>query len=296
MVKLLAISLKDMPSIVMSFMKPYICVIGILLILQSPCCAQESKKNVFSIDEAQALYRSAMTAKKNGNFLTSREYLIKIIDHFPKYSKVEKVKNEWGKITFILIHSDILSPESVFYEVLPGDSLEKIAQKYCTTIELIKQRNSLKENNLEEGQELSIWKQPFSIIVDRGTNQLWLKENKNIVKQYRVSTGKVEAVTPLGGFTIKYRYPFPTWYHRGEVVAGGRRDNLLGARWLGFDKPKYGIHGTIYPQLIGQSVSGGCIRMKNKDVEELYDIVPIGTKVTIIDSHAKLNKEDIKNN
>jgi len=260
------------------------------------CYAQESKKNASLIDEAQVLYQSAMTAKEKSDFLTSREYLVKIIDHFPKYSKIEEVKKEWGKITFILIHSDDLSSESVFYEVLPGDTLEKIAQKYHTTIELIKQRNSLKENNLEEGQELSIWKHPFTIIIDRGTNHLWLKENKNIVKQYRVSTGKVEAITPLGEFTIKYRYPFPTWYHRGEVVPGGRVNNWLGTRWLGFDKPKYGIHGTIYPQLIGQSVSGGCVRMKNEDVDELYDIVPIGTKVTIIDTHAKLKKGDIKNN
>ena len=280
----------------MSFVKPHICIIGILIIFQTFCYAQESKKTVSSIDEAQALYLSAMRAKEKGDFLTSREDLVRIIDHFPKYSKIEEVKKEWGQITFILIHSDVLSPESVFYEVLPGDTLEKIAQKYRTTIELIKQRNSLKENNLEEGQELSIWKQPFTIIVDRRTNQLWLKENKNIVKQYRVSTGKVEAITPLGEFTIKYRYPFPTWYHRGEVVPGGRVNNWLGTRWLGFDKPKYGIHGTIYPQLIGQSVSGGCVRMKNEDVDELYDIVPIGTGVTIIDSQAKLKKTDIKNN
>ena len=42
-----------------------------------------------------------------------------------------------------------------------------------------------------------------------------------------------------------------------------------------------GIHGTIQPDLIGQQVSHGCVRMLNKDVEELYDIVPIGAKVLI---------------
>jgi len=268
----------------MSFVKPYICIFVILLIFQSLGCAQEPKKTFFLTDEAQALYLSAMRAKENGDYLGSRKCLVRIIDHFPKYSKIEEVKKEWGQVTFMLIHSDVLSAESVLYKVLPGDSLEKIAQKYRTTIELIKQRNGLKENNLKEGQELSVWKHPFTIIVDRGTNQLWLYENKNMVKRYRVSTGKEQAITPLGEFTVKYRYPFPTWYHRGEIVPGGSVDNWLGTRWLGFDKPKYGIHGTIYPQLIGQSVSGGCVRMKNQDVEELYDIVPMGTKVTIIDS------------
>jgi len=270
----------------MSFAKLYICTISILIILPSLCGARESKKTVSLIDEAQVLYRSAITAGKNSELLRARAYLVKIIDNYPKYSKIEEVKRQWGRITFALIHSDVLSEESVLYKVLPGDSLEKIAKKYRTTVELIKRRNGLKETHLKEGQELSIWRQAFTIIVDKGTNHLWLKENMNTVKQYRVSTGKAETITPVGDFTIKYRYPYPTWFHRGEVIAGGSVDNWLGTRWLGFDKPKYGIHGTIYPQLIGQSVSGGCIRMKNKDVEELYDIIPAGTKVTIIDSHA----------
>lgn len=43
----------------------------------------------------------------------------------------------------------------------------------------------------------------------------------------------------------------------------------------------YGIHGTVYPSSIGRNSSHGCIRMKNEDVEELYKITPIGTKVII---------------
>jgi len=220
----------------------------------------------------------------------ARGYLAKIMEHCPEYGQIEAVRKEWGRITFKLIHSDLLSGEAVLYKVLPGDSLEKIAKKHRTTVELIKKRNGLKESNLIEGEELSVWTYPFTIVIDKGTNQLWLMLNNSVVKRYRVSTGKAETVTPLGEFTVKYRYPFPVWYHRGEVVPGGRADNWLGTRWLGFDKPKYGIHGTIYPQLIGKSVSGGCVRMKNEEVEELYDMIPVGTKVTIIDSQAKVKR------
>jgi lipoprotein-anchoring transpeptidase ErfK/SrfK len=67
------------------------------------------------------------------------------------------------------------------------------------------------------------------------------------------------------------------------VVPPRSPENFLGTRWLGFNIPKYGIHGTIYPELIGQSVSGGCVRMRNEDVEELYAIIPVGTKVVIKD-------------
>lgn len=57
----------------------------------------------------------------------------------------------------------------------------------------------------------------------------------------------------------------------------------FGSRWLGLNVPwgVYGIHGTNKPHLIGENVSSGCIRMQNKDVEKLFEIIGIGTKVHI---------------
>ena len=49
--------------------------------------------------------------------------------------------------------------------------------------------------------------------------------------------------------------------------------------------PQYGIHGTVEPELIGKSVSGGCVRMRNADVEELYMLIPEGTKVLVEDGY-----------
>ena len=112
-------------------------------------------------------------------------------------------------------------------------------------------------------------------------NRLYLKAGGVLIKEYPVSTGKSSAQTPLGIFLIQSRYPYPTWFHKGVVVPGGAPDNFLGTRWLGLDKPQYGIHGTIFPEQIGQSVSKGCIRMKNEDIEELYEFIPIGTVVVI---------------
>ncbi|MGE5472866.1 MAG: L,D-transpeptidase family protein [Ignavibacteriales bacterium] len=45
---------------------------------------------------------------------------------------------------------------------------------------------------------------------------------------------------------------------------------------------KYGIHGTIFPNSIGGATSHGCVRMWNKDVKEVYRIVPYGTPVLIV--------------
>ena len=67
----------------------------------------------------------------------------------------------------------------------------------------------------------------------------------------------------------------PTW------VPGGHPLNPLGVRALYLGSSAYRIHGTDAPWTIGQPVSKGCIRMYNKDVIELYNRVPVGTRVTI---------------
>lgn len=73
--------------------------------------------------------------------------------------------------------------------------------------------------------------------------------------------------TPFGNFVIINKAPNP----------GGP----FGTLWMSLSKEHYGIHGTNNPSSIGKAVSKGCIRMYNKDVEELASIVPIGTAVFI---------------
>lgn len=54
---------------------------------------------------------------------------------------------------------------------------------------------------------------------------------------------------------------------------------------MGFNVPwgEFGIHGTLEPDSLGWASSHGCIRMENSEAAELYKIIPIGTKVTIVD-------------
>lgn len=111
---------------------------------------------------------------------------------------------------------------------------------------------------------------PYSITVNRGTHTLILNKNNAVYKQYPVAVGKASTPTPSGNYKIINKYLNP----------GGP----FGVRWLGLNVPGggYGIHGTNNPSSIGKSISHGCIRMQNKDVTELYNLVPIGTPVNII--------------
>ena len=99
---------------------------------------------------------------------------------------------------------------------------------------------------------------------------------------YHLGVGKVSTPTPRGYYQITEKAINPSWIDPSdpeyEIPSGP--DNPLGYRWMQFDG-NYGIHGTNRPESIGGYVSNGCIRMNERDVEELFDSVEIGTPVEI---------------
>ena len=111
-------------------------------------------------------------------------------------------------------------------------------------------------------------KASYSITINRVNHTLTLYQDNRVYKVYPVAVGKPTTPTPKGTFRIINKANNP----------GGP----FGARWIGLSSPGIGIHGTNNPSSIGNSVSHGCIRMQNKDVIELNQLVPIGTTVTII--------------
>ena len=180
------------------------------------------------------------------------------------------------------LFSKEITPDSMAYTVKPGDSLYVIARKNHTTIDFIRRINNLKNDNIYPKMKLKIHTAPFAIKVDKSKNTLVLYSADVPVKKYLVATGKKNC-TPVGEFKITDKLVNPTWFKTGAILPPGSPKNALGTRWMGFDKPSYGIHGTLEPKSIGTQASEGCIRMLNEEVEELYSIVPVGTKVTIQD-------------
>lgn len=106
----------------------------------------------------------------------------------------------------------------------------------------------------------------ISIYIDE--KKLYLFEDGKCIKKYPIASGKPEWPSPIGSWTITEK---SDW---GEGFGG---------RWLGLNVVwgRYGIHGTSEEHTIGSAASHGCIRMFNKDIMELYDIVPVGTSVII---------------
>lgn len=119
------------------------------------------------------------------------------------------------------------------------------------------------------------------IVIHIDERKLILLEGDTVRKTYDTAVGKPSTPSPEGTFTIVNRIPHPTWYGSGRPVAPGKK-NPLGTRWLGLSAAGYGIHGTNNPASIGSAASKGCIRMRNSDVEELFELVGPGVTVELI--------------
>jgi lipoprotein-anchoring transpeptidase ErfK/SrfK len=128
-----------------------------------------------------------------------------------------------------------------------------------------------------------------TIVVDLSENVLRLYDGLKVVKEYPVATAAPGYVTPVGTWKVIDKRENPTWYNPAldswgadlpPVIAPGP-NNPLGTRALYLNSPGIRIHGTSNEASIGTYASHGCIRMYISDSEELYPLVPIGTRVII---------------
>lgn len=110
---------------------------------------------------------------------------------------------------------------------------------------------------------------PLRIVIDISARRLTLYRDGREVRQFPVAVGKPGWPSPVGEWRV---------VRKARDWGGG-----FGTRWLGLDVPWgiYGIHGTNKDWSIGGAESHGCFRMFNRDVEELWDLVPEGTPVTV---------------
>lgn len=230
----------------------------------------------------QSLLSQARSSEMKSNLLEAKYIYQKIINEFPNSGEVMSWQNKLEDINIKLLFSQVLTPKSALYEIKPGDTLAKIAKEFRTTTGLIMKSNNLSDGKIFPGRKLKVWTSPFSVLIDKSQNILILKSDEELIKTYVVSTGKNNS-TPVGNFKITTKLINPTWFKAGAVFPAGSPENVLGSRWLGFDLPSYGIHGTTEPQSLGRQATQGCVRMLNSEVEELYTIVPVGTEVSIVD-------------
>jgi lipoprotein-anchoring transpeptidase ErfK/SrfK len=130
---------------------------------------------------------------------------------------------------------------------------------------------------------------PGTIIISTADRHLYLVQGNGRAIRYGIGVGR-DGFQWQGLLNISRKAEWPDWTPPPEMIArqpylprfmAGGPGNPLGARALYLGATVYRIHGTNRPDTIGTAVSSGCFRLVNTDVSDLYDRVPVGTKVIV---------------
>lgn len=139
---------------------------------------------------------------------------------------------------------------------------------------------------------------PEGIIINLADMRLYyFEEGSAAPRSFPIGIGRDGLNTPTGITKVTHKKKEPTWRPTERMrredpelpaVVPAGPDNPLGTRAMYLGWPEYLIHGTNKPWGVGRRVSSGCVRMYPEDVEALYEIVKVGTKVTVVDQPIKL--------
>lgn len=129
------------------------------------------------------------------------------------------------------------------------------------------------------------------LLLKLGERRLYLMDAGRPMRSFVVAVGRKEYETPVGRFEVTEKVVDPPYvrfdYENPDRVfdtVGPGPENPLGVRWIGFTSAygwRIGFHGTPKPELLGQAVSHGCVRMRNADVMEVFDRIDVGTPVVV---------------
>jgi lipoprotein-anchoring transpeptidase ErfK/SrfK len=148
---------------------------------------------------------------------------------------------------------------------------------FLTVIPALAEEKIKRDATINKKEDLT---QARRIVVSLQDCKLALIEGDKVVRIWDTAVGAKSSPSPSGNFEIANRLSKPYYYHPGKVIPSGP-SNPLGTRWLGLSLKGFGIHGTNAPGSIGKKASHGCIRMRNRDVEELFELVKAGDAVEI---------------
>jgi lipoprotein-anchoring transpeptidase ErfK/SrfK len=245
-------------------------------------------RSAVSSDQVAAVVKQSKHLRAEGQVIEARDllsdtYLANQMDSDSR----NRLADELEPLASEILRSQTVLEDGRVYEVQSGDVLVKIAKPFQVPPEYLMKINNLKNaRTIRSGQRLKLVQGPFDVLVDLSQFELTVLRHGKFVKRFAIGIGRTDSPTPVGLFKVGTKLSSPMYYpppsdteHRRPVPYGSP-DNPLGSRWIDIGLG-YGIHGTTDPRSIGQESSRGCIRMRNDDVEEVYDMVTEGSRVLI---------------
>ncbi len=258
-----------------------------------PAPAQPSAET----ERSNKIIESARQLSQSGNPVAARQKLSEAMNLAADTPSPVGLRAELVRLGEETVFSSRIFPDDPLVTevvVQPGDSLDKIGKAHDITAALIARINGISNPNLiRTGQRVKVLKGPLHAKVTKGAFRLDIYLQDTFVQSFPVGLG-AEDSTPTGQWRITEKLPNPKYYapRGGKNYEPDDPENPLGERWIGLEgvsgnakgQMRYGIHGTIDPSSIGRSVSLGCIRLHNADVERVYEmLIPAKSTVEVVE-------------
>jgi len=198
-----------------------------------------------------------------------------------------------GRANLTLLTTPAPAPDKIRQTVQAGDTLLGLAAQNHTTVKVLERANKIDtaRTTIYPGMMITVMPGNLSLSVIKSRYRLLVFNGDKLFKSYTVGIGRQNR-TPVGIFKIANRMERPPWTNtQGKIIPYGDPQNVLGTHWLSLQPSantdpalkSFGIHGTWLPESVGTPSSEGCIRLRNNEIAELFDYIPLGTKVIIRD-------------
>jgi hypothetical protein len=248
---------------------------------------------VLSSDQLASAFKQAKFLRADGKLVEARDLLSDVyLNHRMTHEQRMRLADELEPLSFEILRSHSILEDGQLYEVEPGDVLVKIARPFRVPPEFVMKINGIKRaSSIRPRQELKLVQGPFDVLAELAEFELTVLHHGKFVRLFSIGIGTRENPTPTGLFKVGTKLEKPAYFptatdhlRRGSIPPGGipsgDPDNPLGSRWIDIGLG-YGIHGTNEPDTVGRESSRGCIRLRNEDVEEVYDMLTEGSRVLI---------------
>ncbi|MCA9100246.1 MAG: LysM peptidoglycan-binding domain-containing protein [Pirellulales bacterium] len=182
--------------------------------------------------------------------------------------------------TVVYSRQHFLEPAYVTRE---GDTLESVAGQFNVPARLLANVNAVSETDpLPPGTELKVMTGPFAASLDLNSYRLTLWLGDRYAGRFNVGIGSEQPIEPRE-YVVETKITNPTYY--GSELTIGKDDptNPLGEYWIGLGG-NVGVHGTIDPHSVGAPAKEGCVRLSERDIEDVFHILSIGSHVIVHES------------
>src|ERR1700730_8709325 len=227
-------------------------------------------------------FQAAAKLRQEGKLLEARGALMTFLQKYPTGTRAEEAKDLLGEVNTDILFSTYPAPEKKEYIVKPGDVLQKVANKFKTTPELIMRMNNLSGAMLRIGNRLLVTSPQFSMVIQRKPKLVILLNGGAFFKQYHVREEKLPAKTPP---KVTTKVAEIMAWRDGKRVGFGTREYLGSTRWIRLTTPGYtlfAVPDSAHPTISAQPPPQG-LGLAASDVEELSNLVNKQTPVTITD-------------